>query len=100
MTQWVRYYFAENDEWLHYEIDADGEVTRQVDLRGPDKTPVTAAAWDELSACTNLVEVQRYEARYGALAEVPLRPDDVAECEPMAEHEFDEIWRAARRHLA
>jgi hypothetical protein len=99
MMRWVRYYFADDDAWLHYEVDADGEVTRQVDLLGPDRAPATAAAWSELADCATVSEVQQYEAKYGSIASEPLRPEDLAQCEPMTKDEFNELWRDSRQEL-
>ncbi|MEU8176237.1 hypothetical protein AB0C14_25450 [Microbispora hainanensis] len=42
MTRWFRAYWGEKDIWFYFEVDADGWVTRQIELRGPDGVPIAA----------------------------------------------------------
>lgn len=104
MIGWFRYYFADDDVWLHYEVDDEGWVCRQVDLAGPDLRPVTAASQAEVLHARDsggAEAVIAYEARFGVLAEAG-GPDlwhDQAGLERITAAEFERIWVAAREVL-
>ncbi|MER7910404.1 hypothetical protein [Streptomyces sp. NPDC096068] len=42
MTTWMRCYWDEEDVWFSFEADAEGVVTRQVELQDPAATPIAA----------------------------------------------------------
>lgn len=44
MTMWFRTYHADEDLWLYFEADDEGWAARQVEVRGQDSRPVTAAS--------------------------------------------------------
>lgn len=100
----MRLYCAEEDTWFHYELDDQERAVRQVDLRGPDRRPVTAAALDEvlrLHEHHGLADLQHYERRFGILAKGSLkgRPD-ADQATEITRQEFEALWTKARRHLA
>jgi hypothetical protein len=101
-VRWLRSYWDEEDVTYYFEEDEDGWVLRQVELRGPDKTPAVAAAvaeWPDANL-DGLAAVQAYEAKYGALADQPRTEWD--EGFPHVEidrTEFETVWRHARTHL-
>ena len=47
MTTWTRCYWDEEAIWFYFEVDADGSVTRQIELQGSALTPIAAASLDE-----------------------------------------------------
>lgn len=42
-VRWLKSYWDEEDVLYFFEADEDGWVLRQVELRGPDRTPAVAA---------------------------------------------------------
>jgi hypothetical protein len=43
VTRWFRAYWAEEDTWFHFEADAAGWITRQIELQRPLEKPIAAA---------------------------------------------------------
>jgi len=43
----MRCYWDEEDVWFYFEVNAEGWVTRQIELQGPELTPIAAASLDE-----------------------------------------------------
>lgn len=74
MTTWFRTYYEDEDLWLHFEADDEGWATRQVEVRGQDSRPVTAASRAEvlhLRDHAGPAAMGHYERQYGILAEGP-----------------------------
>lgn len=72
MVMWIRTYDVALDLWQYFEGDEEGWVLRQVDLRGDDGTPVTAASLEEVlryQERADIATMSRYEQRYGLVAE-------------------------------
>ncbi|MFF0066526.1 hypothetical protein ACFYRC_34340 [Streptomyces sp. NPDC005279] len=103
MTRWIRTYYDEDDTWSYFELDDEKWAVRQMDLRGPDRHPVTAASLSEVLANRNhggLTAVARYELRYGVLAEGSLDGWQEAQCAAeISAGEFERLWTAARKYL-
>ena len=78
MIGWFRHYYPDDDIWLHYEVD-EGWVCWQVDLRGVDMRPTTAAS---------LAEACDPDGWHGQ--------DDV---EVISAEELEQTWAAARDAL-
>ncbi|MFJ5677610.1 hypothetical protein [Streptomyces sp. NPDC093097] len=71
-TTWFRTYYEDEDLWLYFEADAEGWAARQVEVRGADSRPVTAASLEEVLHLRDHAAVAamgHYEQRYGVLAE-------------------------------
>jgi hypothetical protein len=103
MTSWFRTYYEDEDLWLYFEVDDDGWAVRQVEARGADSEPVTAASLEEvlhLRDHADLAAMGRYERQYGVLAEGSL---DGWQEQPQAAEipaaEFEQLWAEARRTL-
>lgn len=101
-VRWLASYWEDEDVSFFFEIDEDGWVLRQVELRGPERTPTVAAAlveWPDADR-DGIDAVRTYQATYGALADQPISEWDVGF--PHVEidrHEFDEVWDRARAQL-
>lgn len=104
MIGWFRQYFADEDIWFHYEVDHEGWVCRQADLRGADLRPVTAASLAEVTRARELGgadAVIAYETIFGILSE-GCEPDgwhDQSDVEEISAEEFERVWAAAREVL-
>ncbi|MDQ3788663.1 MAG: hypothetical protein M3422_15645 [Actinomycetota bacterium] len=99
MARWVRSYWDEEDTWFVLELDSEGWVTRQVDLRGPTATPVTAASLSEWCRELDAGRIGEYQATYGVLTEKPIEPAELVEFEEISAAEFERVWQHARRVL-
>ncbi|MEV7888336.1 hypothetical protein ACWD3I_38195 [Streptomyces sp. NPDC002817] len=96
MTRWFRSYWAEEDTWFYFEVDADGWVTRQVELHGPFEKPVAAASSTEWEAARQAGTLRDYEATFGATAEAPVHAWDAHEPQDLTAKEFETVWLTAR----
>lgn len=99
MTDWFRAYWGEEDVWFYFEIDPDGWVMRQVELRGPNDTPIAAASLTEWQEAQRMGRLHEYEATYGVTAGIPIQEWEGYDPQPLASSEFESVWRRARYHL-
>ncbi|MFD9880994.1 hypothetical protein ACFWZT_05980 [Streptomyces alboflavus] len=103
MTTWFRAYYEDEDLWLHFEADDEGWATRQVEVRGQDSRPVTAASRAEvlhLRDHAGPAAMGRYERQYGILAEGPLDGwQDQPRAAEISAEEFERLWAEARQAL-
>ena len=100
--RWLKSYWDEEDILFFFEVNADSWVLRQIELSGPTRTPTTAAALDETLAARDesLKAMQKYEAKYGRIADQPITcwdPDFPRE--EISQEDFEKTWVAARSHL-
>ncbi|MEV7304350.1 hypothetical protein [Streptomyces clavifer] len=96
MKHWFRSYWAEEDTWFYFEIDADGWVARQVELQGPPQTPIAAASLAEWQLAQQAGTLADYESTFGGTAEVPLQEWEGPEPYDLTLEEFEAIWLTAR----
>ncbi|MFF4248926.1 hypothetical protein ACFYY2_31295 [Streptomyces sp. NPDC001822] len=96
MKHWCRSYWAAEDTWFYFEIDADGWVARQVELQGPREKPIAAACLAEWQVAQQAGTLVEYESMFGATAEVPLQEWEGLEPQDLTPDEFEGIWLAAR----
>ncbi|MFJ8769585.1 hypothetical protein [Streptomyces clavifer] len=96
MRRWFRSYWTEEDTWFYFEVDADGWVTRQVELQGPLEKPIAAASLAERQAAQTAGTLAGYEKAFGATAEVPVHEWDDHEPHDLTLEEFETVWLAAR----
>ena len=101
-VRWLTSYFEDDDILYYFELDEDGWVLRQVELEGPTRTPITAAALSEWpDPTTDGLDAQRaYSARYGNTADQPLPSwDPDFPHEEISAEDFEGVWRSARGSL-
>jgi hypothetical protein len=103
MATWFRTYIEDEDVWQYFEEGADSWASRQVDVRGADSRPLTAASLDEvlhLRDHADLAAMQRYERRFGVLSETALDDwRDAPGAQEITEAEFERLWIEARAVL-
>ncbi len=99
---WLRSYWNEEEITYYFEVDEDGWVPRQVELQGPQRIPQAAASlaeWPDADS-EGVAAVQRYETRYGALADQPIGSwDPDFPHESISADTFQDIWSLARATL-
>lgn len=95
MTRWFRAYWDDEDVWFYFEVDADGWVSRQVELRGPDGIPIAAASLTEWQQAQAEGRLSQYEATYGLTAEGPVQEWDEYELIALTAAKFEEVWNRA-----
>jgi hypothetical protein len=100
---YVRWYWPDEDIWVHDELDTDRYSLRHVEVRGADGRVVAAASLAEALAARdtgNIDAVRDYENRYGVVPE-----HDVADIggelgvEEITAEEFEALWQQGRRTL-
>jgi hypothetical protein len=102
-TRWITFPFEDDDIVYFIEIGhADGEdgwPIRQVELEGPERVPIAAAALSEWPEEGPGATEKRnaYVARYGSCGDKPMPSDWPAE--DLSPAEFEEVWRHARSYL-
>jgi hypothetical protein len=103
MATWFRTYYEDEDLWLYFEADDEGWAARQVEVRGQDSRPVTAASLEEvlhLRDHADLAAMFRYERQYGVLAEGFMDGwQDQPQAAEITVEEFERLWTEARRAL-
>ncbi|MFI8369971.1 hypothetical protein [Streptomyces sp. NPDC085466] len=100
MTTWMRCYWDEEDTWFYLEVDAEGWVTRQVELAGPELTPIAAASLAEWQLAQDAGRLAEYENRFGGTAERPVSEWEGHDPEQLTAEQFEDVWKAARREIA
>jgi hypothetical protein len=83
-----------------FEIDADGWVTRHVELAGSERRPCVAASLVEWMLELEAGTIQSYQARYGVLAEKPVTEWEDFPHVNLSRDDFEAVWRSARLFLA
>ncbi|MEV8537258.1 hypothetical protein [Streptomyces sp. NPDC051211] len=103
MVMWIRAYDEAQGLWQYFESDEAGWVLRQVDLRGDDGTPLTAASLEEVlrfQERADIATMSRYEQRYGLVAEGRLTGwEETSLAGAISAEEFERVWLDARRTL-
>ncbi|MGX1313174.1 hypothetical protein RKD24_003293 [Streptomyces calvus] len=96
VTTWMRCYWDEEDTWFYFEVDAEGWVIRQVELEGPELTPIAAASLAEWQRARDAGRLDEYDSRFGITAELPISEWEGHDPEQLTFEEFEEVWGAAR----
>lgn len=96
----MRCRWDEEDTWFYFEVDAEGMVTRQVELQGPELAPLAAASLDEWQRARHAGSLAAYENKYGLTAEPPVSEWEGHTPEQLTSEEFEEVWGPARRQIA
>ncbi|MEU2719987.1 hypothetical protein [Streptomyces smyrnaeus] len=95
----MRCYWDEEDTWFYFEVDAEGWVTRQVELEGPELIPVAAASLAEWHRARDAGHLDEYDSRFGITAELPVSEWEGHDPEQLTFEEFEEAWACARRQI-
>nr|WP_202451395.1 hypothetical protein [Streptomyces sp. SID4948] len=96
----MRCYWDEEAIWFYFEVDANGWVTRQIELQGSELTPIAAASLDEWRRAQQAGGLGEYERKFGLTAELPVSQWQGYEAEQLTSQEFEQAWGAARREIA
>lgn len=96
----MRCYWDEEDTWFYFEVDAEGWVIRQVELEGPELTPITAASLAEWQRARDAGRLDEYDNRFGITAEQPVSEWEGHDPEQLTSDGFEEVWNSARRQIA
>ncbi|WFB10470.1 hypothetical protein LRS74_28115 [Streptomyces sp. LX-29] len=104
MLTWARIYYPDEDVWMYFEIDTtDDWAPRQIEIRRSDGQPTTAACLAEVMHARDhggFSAVDRYEGRYGVVAEGPVGGwEDQPEATEITQAEFEQLWERARRAM-
>jgi hypothetical protein len=101
-VRWLKSYWGDEDILFYFEFDEEGWLLRQIELQGPTRSPIAAAAlseWPDPEA-DGLDAIRAYTARYGGLADQPMSEwDPDFPHEEISSEEFEEVWRTARNPL-
>lgn len=100
VTTWMRCYWDEEVTWYYFEVDAEGWVTRQVELQGSETAPIAAASLEEWQRAQQAGGLAEYEKKYGVTAELPVSQWEDYEPDQLTSQEFEEVWDAARQEIA
>jgi hypothetical protein len=95
----MRCYWEEEVTWFYFEVDADGWVTRQVELHASEPTPIAAASLDEWQRAQQAGGLAEYEKRFGVTACLAVPQWAGYEADQLTSHEFEEVWDAVRRDI-
>lgn len=95
----MRCYWDEEDTWFHFEVDAEGWVTRQVELQGSELAPIAAASLDEWQHAQQTDALAEYERKFGGTAELPVPQWEGHEPDQLTSQEFEEVWDTARQEI-
>ncbi|MCM2578711.1 hypothetical protein [Streptomyces meridianus] len=98
-TAWFRCYWAEEDVWFFFAVDARGDVIRQIELQGPEQRAIAAASLPEWQKAFDAGGVGDYENRFGATAQAPVSEWEGHQPELLDAKSFEDVWEAARREL-
>lgn len=101
-VRWVSLYWAEGDTLYFFEADEEGSVQRQVELKGPKRTPVVAAAraeWPD-PEIEDSDALMAYQAKWGGLSDQSVTHwvKDFPH-EEISRESFEEVWATARQDL-
>ncbi|WP_392676306.1 hypothetical protein [Streptomyces sp. LN785] len=95
----MRCHWDEEDIWLYCEVDAEGWVTRQIELQGPALTPIAAASLSEWQQAQDGGRLDEYDHRFGITAERPVSEWEGHNPEGLTSEEFEKAWAMARQQI-
>jgi hypothetical protein len=85
--------------WFYFELDADGTVLRQVELKESGVEPLAAASLAEWQDAKDAGAMAEYEAMYGVTAELPFPEWEGHDPQWLSAQEFKTVWAAARQQI-
>ena len=102
-ARWLSSYWDEEDILFYFEADEDGVVLRQVELKGPSRTPIAAGSLAELpdARIVGSAPVVEYEQRWGGITDQPIPEwDEDLPHEDITADEFEAVWQQARQGMS
>ena len=99
MTRWVSCFWDEESIWFFFELDDDGVVTRQIELREPGGEVLAAASLAEWRRAHDAGALSEYEAVYGRTAELPYPEWEGHDPQWLTAGQFETAWAAARHQI-
>ncbi|WP_435610218.1 hypothetical protein [Streptomyces sp. C10-9-1] len=96
----MRCYWDEEDVWFYFEVAPDGWVSRQIEVQGPELTPIAVASLAEWQQAHGTSCLDEYDNRFGITAELPVSEWEGHDPEQLTSDEFEEVWNSARRQIA
>lgn len=96
---WMRCYWSEEDVWFYFEVDREGWVIRQVELEGPELTPIAAASLAEWQRAYDAGRLDEYDNKFGITAELAVSEWEGHDPEELTSDQFEEVWDMARRQI-
>lgn len=67
-------------------------MTRQIELEGPDLTPIAAASLDEWQQAHDAGRLDEYDNRFGITAELPVSEWEGYAPKQVTFEEFEAVW--------
>lgn len=95
----MRCYWDEEDVWFFFELDAESWVIRQIELQGPELTPIVAASLREWQQARDAGRLAKYDSMFGGTAELSASEWEGHDPQPLTCEEFEEVWDTARRQI-
>ncbi|WP_327309109.1 hypothetical protein OG730_00245 [Streptomyces sp. NBC_01298] len=95
----MRCCWDEQDTWSYFEVDAEGWVTRQIELEGPELIQIAAASLAEWQQARDTGSLDEYDNRFGITAELPVPEWEGHDPEELTSDQFEEVWDSARRQI-
>lgn len=71
-------------------------MIRQVELEGPELTPIAAASLAEWQRADDAGCLDEYDSRFGITAELPVSEWEGHDPEQLTSEDFEEVWGPAR----
>ncbi|RNG36021.1 hypothetical protein EEJ42_03655 [Streptomyces botrytidirepellens] len=99
MTRWVRCFWDEEATWFYFELDTEGYVIRQVELKEPGSTVLAAASLSEWQEAQRNGQLAQYESVYGLTAEPPISDWEGHDPQWLTANEFESVWSTARQQI-
>ena len=79
---------------------AEGWVTRQIELEGPELNPIAAASLDEWQQAHDAGRLDEYDNRFGTTAGLPVSEWEGHEPKQLTLEDFEAVWGTACRQIA
>jgi hypothetical protein len=93
----MRCYWDEEDTWFYFEVNGEGTVTRQAELKGPTLTPLAAASLDEWHGHRMPASWPTTTGSTDSPRNCPVSEWEGHDPEPLTSDDFEKVWDSARQ---